>query len=936
MNEIMNAKKATIQYNDLSDFLSKHTASKSGNTNNITHTRIGNQELNVYGGSFSIQPDELQTFYRLYYEHTFVKNRKEYLTEKQLSDTGPILVDLDFRYSYDVDKRLHTNEHIQDLIQLYLEELKEMFIFESEKQIPIFIMEKSSVNRVQKSDITKDGIHMIIGIQMDRTMQLILRDKIIAKIGEIWELPLTNEWSDVLDVGISKGCVNWQMYGSQKPGYDAYKLTYYLTAEIDLTDNEWMTTPKNIKNIKDFDLSKDLCLLSAQYDKHPKFELNTKFVDEYNRFKPAIKKSNSKGKVNIIFEEEDDEFDIKLSDIKDESILKRAVDIVIKGLKMSEYHIKEIHLYTQILPDKYYKPGSHLLNRQVAFALKHTDDRLFLSWVMLRSKADDFDYDTIPSLYNEWKTHFHKRANGVTKRSILYWAKQDAFEEYEKLKRNTIDYIIEETLLEATDFDFATVLYYMFKDKYVCSNITSKKFYVFKKHRWEKDEGLRLRLAISVDLYQLYQEKLSQYLAEVQQCGGKGQEEDYLRVQHKIKRVGEIGVKLKKTTDKNNILREAMEIFFDKDFIKNMDANPYLMCFTNGVIDFKTKTFRDGYPQDYITKSTCVAYIPPEHMKTQEYVNNIHTFMSQLFPSKTLCKYMWEHLASCLIGIKKEHAFNIYCGSGSNGKSILTDLMSQALGEYKGTVPITLVTEKRIGTGGTSSEVIQLKGIRYAVMQEPSKDAVINEGIMKELTGGDPIQARALYSDSEIFIPQFSLVVCTNALFEIKSNDDGTWRRMKLVDFVSKFISQGENHTDDTEHIFPKDKSLKEKLPLWAPIFVSMLVKLAFETDGEVIDCTEVVAASNKYRQSQDNISAFINDKIEKCEGANVGKRILSDTFKEWYMSVCGGRKIPRITELEDAMNKKFGNKTCKPERWLNVKIVYDNEKDELDELVGM
>ena len=935
MNEIMNAKNSTIQYNDLSDFLSKHTATKTGNTNNITHTRIGNQELNVYGGSFSIQPDELQTFYRLYYEHTFVKNRKEYLTEKQLPDTGPILVDLDFRYSYDVDKRLHTNEHIQDLIQLYLEELKEIFIFENEKQIPIFIMEKSDVNRVQKSDITKDGIHMIIGIQMDRTMQLILRDKIIAKIGEIWELPLINEWSDVLDIGISKGCVNWQMYGSQKPGYDAYKLTYYLTAEIDLTDNEWMTTPKNIKNIKDFDLSKDLCLLSAQYDKHPKFELNPKFVDEYNRFKPTIKKSNSKGRVNIIFEEED-EFDIKLADIKDESILKRAVDIVIKGLKMSEYHIKEIHLYTQILPDKYYKPGSHVLNRQVAFALKHTDDRLFLSWVMLRSKADDFDYDTIPSLYNEWKTHFHKRANGVTKRSILYWAKQDAFEEYEKLKRNTIDYIIEETLLEATDFDFATVLYYMFKDKYVCSNITSKKFSVFKKHRWEKDEGLRLRLAISVDLYQLYQEKLSQYLAEVQQCGGKGQEEDYLRVQHKIKRVGEIGVKLKKTTDKNNILREAMEIFFDKDFIKNMDANPYLMCFTNGVIDFKTKTFRDGYPQDYITKSTCVAYIPPEHMKTQEYVNNIHTFMTQLFPSKTLCKYMWDHLASCLIGIKKEHAFNIYCGSGSNGKSILTDLMSQALGEYKGTVPITLVTEKRIGTGGTSSEVIQLKGIRYAVMQEPSKDAVINEGIMKELTGGDPIQARALYSDSEIFIPQFSLVVCTNALFEIKSNDDGTWRRMKLIDFVSKFISQGENHTDDTEHIFPKDKSLKEKLPLWAPIFVSMLVKLAFETDGEVIDCTEVVAASNKYRQSQDNISAFINDKIEKCEGATVGKRILSDTFKEWYMSVCGGRKMPRITELEDAMNKKFGNKTGKPERWLNVKIVYDNEKDELDELVDM
>ena len=109
-------------FNDLSDFLTKHTANKNPQNGNniITHTRIGNQELNVYGGSFNIPPAELSTFYQLYHEHVFVKNRKEFLTEKQLPDTGPIVVDLDFRYSYDVDVRMHTQEHIQDLIQLYL------------------------------------------------------------------------------------------------------------------------------------------------------------------------------------------------------------------------------------------------------------------------------------------------------------------------------------------------------------------------------------------------------------------------------------------------------------------------------------------------------------------------------------------------------------------------------------------------------------------------------------------------------------------------------------------------------------------------------------------------------------------------------------------------------------------------------------------------
>ena len=381
-------------------------------------------------------------------------------------------------------------------------------------------------------------------------------------------------------------------------------------------------------------------------------------------------------------------------------------------------------------------------------------------------------------------------------------------------------------------------------------------------------------------------------------------------------------------------MREAMEIFFDKDFTKNMDSNPYLMCFTNGVFDFKAKEFRQGYPQDYVTKTTGIPYVKYNYEENKETADEIIAFMEQLFPQKELCKYMWDHLASCLIGIKKEHAFNIYRGSGSNGKSILTDLMTQALGEYKGTVPITLVTSARNNIGGTSSEVMQLKGVRYAVMQEPSKDAIINEGIMKELTGGDPIQARALYCDSEIFIPQFSLVVCTNALFEIRSNDDGTWRRMKLVDFLSKFISEGESHTDDTKYVFPKDKGLKEKLPKWSTVFVSMLVKKACETEGEVKDCSEVVAASNKYRQSQDCITGFIADKIIKDATSSLGKQILNNVFKEWFQMNYGNRKMPKLTEIEEIMIKKFGNRNVKTNKWLGIKIKEEEEQgDDLDDV---
>jgi len=931
----INTMTTSSQIGDLGEFLSNHNAKTLGKSS--THTRIASSELNIYGGSYSIETEELPLYYRLYYESVFVKGRKEYLTEAQLKDgTGPILIDFDFRYDYSVTERQHTVGHIQDVVQLYLEELKELLVFREKESFPIFVMEKPHVNRVADKSITKDGIHMIIGVQMDHVLQMMLRDRILAKLGDIWELPLTNDWQGVLDDGISKGVTNWQMYGSQKPGNEAYRLTYHMVAEIDLTDNEFMTVAKSVK---DFDLSKNMHLLSAQNPQHVKFDINPKIVEQHNKLlanKGSKKKASGsgKGKVNLVLEEEEDNMDIQLSDISSPDILKKALDNVMSTLKINEQFIRETHEYAQVLPEKYYEPGSHLLNIQVAFALKHTDERLFLSWVMLRSKASDFDYATIPKLYNDWKYHFNKKADGVTRKSIMYWAKQDAFEAYEKVKRSTINCYIEETIFEVGDWDYAMVLYHMFKDKYVCSSLTNKTWHVFNNHRWEQDEGMTLRMAISKDLFQLYSDKQAEYLADMQSF--KENEDHHEIVQKKIKKIAEICIKLKKTGDKNNIMREAMEIFFDKNFVRNMDANPYLMCFTNGVVDFKAKEFRQGYPQDYITKTTGILYVPYNAEANADIVSELLTFMEQLFPQKDLCRYMWDHLAATLIGIKKEHAFNIYRGSGSNGKSILTELMSQALGEYKGTVPITLVTEKRNAIGGTSSEIIQLKGVRYAVMQEPSKDAVINEGIMKELTGGDPIQARALFCSSEIFIPQFSLVVCTNALFEVRGGDDGTWRRMKLVDFISKFISEGEHHTDDTKYVFPKDKSLKEKLPSWAIVFISMLVKRAFETDGEVIDCEEVKAASNKYRQSQDCIAGFIADNIEIVPGGKVGKKMLNSVFKEWYQMNYSGRKMPKLMELEEVMDKKFEKKLNKNniKEWVNIKIKCEaGDDDALDEL---
>ena len=921
----------TSTYNNkFNEYLLSFSISKlnePGIKTECSHTRIGSKEHKVYGGSYSIPDDQWSEFMSRYYDHVFINKHKEHLTERQLVDKCPILVDLDFRYKFDVKERQHTCEHIQDLIQMYLEELKSIFVFTGDKTFPIYIFEKPHINRITDKEITKDGIHMYIGIQMNHQLQCILRERVVKKIGTIWSLPIINDWDSVYDEGISKGTTNWQMFGSQKPNNEAYQLTYITNVSIDPSDNEFMTIPQSVKS---FDLKANFHLLSARYSNHPCFELQPAMI------KMLETQSVDKKKKPVLLIQSNDVIDddnLSIDQITDADSLQRAVNYMLKSLKANEYYIKELHEYTQILPARFYDPGSHLENRKVAFALKNTDERLFISWVMLRSNASDFEYSSIPDLKSKWD-YFGTRPEGITKRSIIYFAKQYVPEKYTEVKRNNIDYYIDETIKTATEYDFANVLYQMFKDKYVCSSIIHKKFYVFKDHRWVLDEGNSLRMAISSDMYSLYQDKVQEYLTELPKY--EDGDETFIKIQGKMRALVLMSKNLKMTQQKNNIMREAMELFYDKDFIRRMDSNKYLMCFKNGVVDFKNKLIRPGYPQDYITKSTHIS-IPEldslDNPENKEMIDQIHYFMHTLFPNESLNRYMWDHLSSCLIGYKKEHVFNIYRGSGSNGKSILTDLMSQTLGEYKGTVPITLVTEKRNTIGGTSSEVIALKGIRYAVMQEPSKDAVINEGVMKELTGGDPIQARALYCDSEIFEPQFNLVVCTNSLFEIKSNDDGTWRRVKLVDFLSKFVSEGEDHTDDTSHVFLKDKTLKEKLPIWAPIFAAILVKRAFKNEGEVVDCAEVVAASKKYRQNQDTIAGFIHEMIVPCEGQYLGKQSVNSAFKEWFQSCFGSRRMPKTSEVHDALNKKYPKKNKKGQ-WIDI-IIQREDNDDGEEILN-
>ena len=148
-------------------------------------------------------------------------------------------------------------------------------------------------------------------------------------------------------------------------------------------------------------------------------------------------------------------------------------------------------------------------------------------------------------------------------------------------------------------------------------------------------------------------------------------------------------------------------------------------------------------------------------------------FIHKIVPKEAVRNYTLRFLSKCLSGENRDEGFYIWTGSGGNGKSKLIELMQLVLGEYAGGLPVSLITKSRASSNSATPEMERTKGLRLVVMQEPEANESINIGLMKELTGGDMITARQLYHEPMEFKPQFKLAVCTNNLFDIRSNDNG-------------------------------------------------------------------------------------------------------------------------------------------------------------------
>jgi putative DNA primase/helicase len=295
-----------------------------------------------------------------------------------------------------------------------------------------------------------------------------------------------------------------------------------------------------------------------------------------------------------------------------------------------------------------------------------------------------------------------------------------------------------------------------------------------------------------------------------------------------------------------------------------LDRDPWVLNVANGTIDLHAGTLGTHRAEDLITRIAPVGYDPKASAPTFE------RFLDVIFgDDEDLIRYVQRVVGYVLLGGTAEQVLFVAYGSGSNGKTVLLEVLHDVLGSYAAKLLVESLMKRP--AGGIPNDLARLPGVRLVTAVESDVDRNLAEGLVKGITGSDTILARFLYGEFFEFRPQFTIWLATNHLPRISGTDHGIWRRIKVIPF-NVTIPDGQ-----------QDKDLPMKLRAELPGILAWAVEgcLMYQAEGlgEPGAVTDAVAA---YRTSQDPVGLWIDDAAVLDDDAWTPSKDLSDSFNAW------------------------------------------------------
>lgn len=193
----------------------------------------------------------------------------------------------------------------------------------------------------------------------------------------------------------------------------------------------------------------------------------------------------------------------------------------------------------------------------------------------------------------------------------------------------------------------------------------------------------------------------------------------------------------------------------------------------------------------------------------------------------------------------------------------------------------------------------------------------LNEALVKQLTGGDPIRARRMHKDFHEFLPSHKLWFAGNHLPRIDGTDHGIWRRLALIPFAARF--------DNGQ----ADKHLPAKLAAEASGILAWMIRGCLEWKRGGLQVPETVkTATKEYRGTQDHVGRFLADTCVAADHAHVTAKALRAGYEAWCAEQ-GERPWPAQAVGRELTGRGYDNArigTPTIRTWVGIGLLEDGE----------
>jgi len=330
---------------------------------------------------------------------------------------------------------------------------------------------------------------------------------------------------------------------------------------------------------------------------------------------------------------------------------------------------------------------------------------------------------------------------------------------------------------------------------------------------------------------------------------------------------------------RHNILVAFAEQVFDSTFFDDINNCFTLLPFNDVVLDLETKKLIPGNPDHRFTKTT--GYDFPKNV-TADQVMMATEFIKKIFPTQNVLDYMLENIAYCLSGLTRPETFHIMVGTGSNGKTVLDNLMECVLGDfYKTLNPIRLCQELE-SAKNADPELLEYNGARFISCGEPSAGKPIVCATLKKFTS-EKLGARPLFGNDIIYFKvQGKIFIMSNVLPKLDNSDYATKRRACVCIMESEFVSDPKK-VNEAENKYLKDMAIKERMHELRDAFVHLLIErfnINLRDDNRPPAIEE---ASNAYLDENDVTGIFFTENILESEDKD--DFILPGALHKYYIN---------------------------------------------------